>query len=61
MNYVLAGLSVFIACVSLACYLRYKQETAKVNADEPYKIEKREEESQDKTQVKPEGTKESEF
>ena len=61
MNYVLAGMSVFIACVSLACYLRYKQETAKVDADEPYKAEKKEEEFKENTEEKSEGTKESEF
>ena len=38
MNYVLAGISLFIACVSWACYLRYKQQKVKVSADEPYKV-----------------------
>jgi len=41
MNYVLAGLSMLLACVSLACYLRYKQvrPSNKVTSDEFYKVQ----------------------
>ena len=52
MNYVLAGLSILLACVSLACYLRYKQIRAsnKVTSDEPYKVQDSEEFSKNESE-----------